>query len=65
MSTSQTTRAGALISNVWEVTNHGMGYCRGHAVLVAAGGQICTLGGDVLRHGKPGLDNPHFYAHGL
>jgi 3'(2'), 5'-bisphosphate nucleotidase len=37
----------------------------GHAVLVAAGGQIRTLGGDVLRYGKPGLDNPHFYAHGL
>ncbi|WP_201343611.1 3'(2'),5'-bisphosphate nucleotidase CysQ [Pseudomonas putida] len=37
----------------------------GHAVLVAAGGQIRILGGDVLRYGKPGLDNPHFYAHGL
>ena len=37
----------------------------GHAVLVAAGGQVCTLAGDVLRYGKPGLDNPHFYARGL
>ncbi|KAB0498047.1 3'(2'),5'-bisphosphate nucleotidase CysQ [Pseudomonas moorei] len=37
----------------------------GHAVLVAAGGQIRTLAGDALRYGKPGLDNPHFYAHGL
>lgn len=34
-------------------------------VLVAAGGQVCTLAGDVLRYGKPGLDNPHFYARGL
>jgi 3'(2'), 5'-bisphosphate nucleotidase len=37
----------------------------GHAVLAAAGGQIRNLAGDVLRYGKPGLDNPHFYAHGL
>ncbi|WP_409276919.1 3'(2'),5'-bisphosphate nucleotidase CysQ [Pseudomonas defluvii] len=37
----------------------------GHAVLAAAGGQICTLAGEVLRYGKSGLDNPHFYAHGL
>ena len=37
----------------------------GHAVLVAAGVQIRTLAGDVLRYGKPGLDNPYFYAHGL
>ena len=37
----------------------------GHAVLVAAGGQIRTLAGEVLRYGKPGLDNPHFYAQGL
>ena len=37
----------------------------GHAVLAAAGGQICTLPGDALRYGKPGLDNPHFYARGL
>lgn len=37
----------------------------GHAVLAAAGGQIFTLAGDALGYGKPGLDNPHFYAHGL
>lgn len=37
----------------------------GHAVLVAAGGQIRTLAGEMLRYGKPGLDNPHFYAQGL
>lgn len=37
----------------------------GHAVLAAAGGQICTLAGDALRYGKPGLDNPHFFARGL
>ena len=37
----------------------------GHAVLAAAGGQVCTLAGDALRYGKPGLDNPHFYARGL
>ena len=37
----------------------------GHAVLVAAGGQVRTLDGDPLRYGKPGLDNPHFYADGL
>ncbi|ROL80714.1 3'(2'),5'-bisphosphate nucleotidase [Pseudomonas protegens] len=37
----------------------------GHAVLLAAGGEICTLAGDVLRYGKAGLDNPHFYARGL
>lgn len=34
----------------------------GHAVLAAAGGQIRTLDGDVLRYGKPDLSNPHFYA---
>src|SRR5690606_22930988 len=37
----------------------------GHAVLAAAGGQILTLDGAVLGYGKPGLDNPHFYARGL
>nr|WP_319527960.1 3'(2'),5'-bisphosphate nucleotidase CysQ [Pseudomonas laurentiana] len=37
----------------------------GHAVLLAAGGQIFTLAGDVLGYGKAGLDNPHFYARGL
>lgn len=36
----------------------------GHAVLAAAGGQVCTLDGAPLRYGKPGLDNPHFVASG-
>ena len=34
----------------------------GHAVLVAAGGQIHDLNGDVLSYGKRDLSNPHFYA---
>lgn len=34
----------------------------GHAVLIAAGGQIHALSGDVLRYGKQDLSNPHFYA---
>ena len=34
----------------------------GHAVLVAAGGQIHALNGDVLSYGKRDLSNPHFYA---
>jgi len=37
----------------------------GHAVLAAAGGQVCDLQGMSLRYGKPGLDNPHFVASGL
>lgn len=37
----------------------------GHAVLSAAGGRVTTLDGDELRYAKPGLDNPHFIAHGL
>jgi len=37
----------------------------GHAVLAAAGGLITTLGGEPLRYGKPGLDNPHFVAWGF
>lgn len=37
----------------------------GHAVLAAAGGQVCDLQGAPLRYGKPGLDNPHFVASGL
>lgn len=37
----------------------------GHAVLLAAGGQVCDLQGEPLRYGKPGLDNPHFAASGL
>jgi len=36
----------------------------GHAVLLAAGGQVSTLEGIELRYGKPGLDNPHFVASG-
>lgn len=36
----------------------------GHAVLLAAGGQLLTLQHEPLRYGKPGLDNPHFYARG-
>lgn len=34
----------------------------GHAVLVAAGGQIHALNGEVLQYGKQDLSNPHFYA---
>jgi 3'(2'), 5'-bisphosphate nucleotidase len=34
----------------------------GHAVLLAAGGQVCDLAGQTLRYGKPGFDNPHFAA---
>jgi len=34
----------------------------GHAVLLAAGGQVETLDGAPLVYGKPGLDNPHFVA---
>ena len=37
----------------------------GHAVLLAAGGQIMDLAGDALYYGKPGFDNPHFVAQGL
>lgn len=36
----------------------------GHAVLLAAGGELLTLQHEPLRYGKPGLDNPHFYARG-
>jgi 3'(2'), 5'-bisphosphate nucleotidase len=36
----------------------------GHAVLLAAGGQVCTLDGEPLDYGKPGFENPHFYAQG-
>jgi 3'(2'), 5'-bisphosphate nucleotidase len=36
----------------------------GHAVLLAAGGQVSDLGGKALRYGKPGFDNPHFAATG-
>jgi 3'(2'), 5'-bisphosphate nucleotidase len=36
----------------------------GHAVLRAAGGDVCTLDGVTLTYGKPGLDTPPFVAHG-
>jgi 3'(2'), 5'-bisphosphate nucleotidase len=36
----------------------------GHAVVLAAGGQVCRLDGTPLAYGKPGFDNPHFYATG-
>ena len=36
----------------------------GHAVLAAAGGQVCCLDGSILRYGKAGFENPHFVAWG-
>ncbi|MFO1071100.1 MAG: 3'(2'),5'-bisphosphate nucleotidase CysQ [Geminicoccaceae bacterium] len=36
----------------------------GHAVVRAAGGQVCRLDGTPLTYGKPGFENPHFYAAG-
>jgi 3'(2'), 5'-bisphosphate nucleotidase len=36
----------------------------GHAVLRAAGGEVCTLDGRPLAYGKPGFENPHFVARG-
>jgi 3'(2'), 5'-bisphosphate nucleotidase len=36
----------------------------GHAVLVAAGGQVVTNSGEPLRYGKPGFENPDFIARG-
>lgn len=36
----------------------------GHAVVLAAGGVVCTLAGDPLRYGKDGHDNPAFVAYG-
>ena len=36
----------------------------GHAVLLAAGGGVCTLDGHALRYGKAGFENPHFVASG-
>ncbi len=37
----------------------------GHAVLAAAGGQVWLLDGSApLAYGKPGFENPHFYAAG-
>ena len=37
----------------------------GHAVLLAAGGEVTDLEGQPLCYGKPGLRNPHFVARGL
>lgn len=34
----------------------------GHAVLLAAGGEVCDLGSNPLKYGKSGFDNPHFVA---
>jgi len=36
----------------------------GHAVLAAAGGEVCRLDGTPLGYGKPGFENPHFVAVG-
>lgn len=36
----------------------------GHAVVLAAGGQVSDLAGRPLRYGKPGFENPHFVAIG-
>jgi 3'(2'), 5'-bisphosphate nucleotidase len=36
----------------------------GHAVLLAAGGDVSTLDGSPLRYGKAGFENPHFVATG-
>jgi 3'(2'), 5'-bisphosphate nucleotidase len=36
----------------------------GHAVLLAAGGEVRRLDGAPLRYGKPGFENPHFVASG-
>lgn len=38
--------------------------CAPQAVLAAAGGSVETLGGQPLRYGKPGWDNPHFVCWG-
>jgi 3'(2'), 5'-bisphosphate nucleotidase len=38
----------------------------GHAVLAAAGGSVCRVDdGGPLVYGKPGFENPHFFARGL
>jgi len=34
----------------------------GHAVLAAAGGRVHCVGGPELDYGKPGFENPHFFA---
>lgn len=36
----------------------------GHAVLLAAGGEVKTLDGKPLAYGKAGFENPYFYAVG-
>jgi 3'(2'), 5'-bisphosphate nucleotidase len=36
----------------------------GHAVVLAAGGVVCTLADEPLRYGKDGHDNPAFVAYG-
>ena len=36
----------------------------GHAVLLAAGGQVYTLDDEPLDYGKPEFENPYFYAAG-
>ena len=36
----------------------------GHAVLLAAGGQVFAADGARLTYAKPGFENPHFYAVG-
>ncbi len=36
----------------------------GHAVLLAAGGEVRRLDGEALCYGKPGFENPHFVASG-
>ncbi len=37
----------------------------GHAVLLAAGGSVCSIDGAPLSYGKAGFENPHFVAAGL
>jgi len=37
----------------------------GHAVVMAAGGSVCTLDGDPLAYGKVGFENPDFVVRGL
>ena len=38
--------------------------CAPQAVLEAAGGTVRTVGGEELRYGKPGWENPHFVCTG-
>jgi 3'(2'), 5'-bisphosphate nucleotidase len=37
----------------------------GHALVLAAGGQVCDLAGRPLGYGKPEFENPSFFAQGL